>query len=122
MGAWGFGASLNNIGFIEKLTHRLTFAYVHGNNSPRAIRYANFAMGSNPIFVMGRDLTINEWVMGVNLDTKYMIYDNLAFIVETGWAHPSQFQKSVWNIGAPHRLANNTQDAWKVAFGLKYTF
>jgi hypothetical protein len=122
VGAWGAGVSLNNITFMEKLTHRLTFAYVHGNNSAKAIRYANFAMGSNPIFVMGRDLTMNEWVMGVNLDTKYMIYDNLAFIVETGWAHPSSFQGSVWNVGAPHHLASNAFDAWKVAFGLKYTF
>jgi hypothetical protein len=121
VGNWGFGASLNNITFVEKLSNRLTFAYVHGNNSARAIRYANYILGSNPIFVMGRDLTMDEWVIGVNLDTKYMIYDNLAFIVETGWAHPSEFQKSVWNVNS-RRLANNAQDAWKVAFGLKYTF
>ena len=53
IGNWGFGASLNNISFIEKLTNRLTFAYVHGNNSSNAIRYANSVLGSNPIFVMG---------------------------------------------------------------------
>ncbi len=118
VGNWGFGASLNNISLMEKLSHRLTVAYVHGNNSPTAIRDANLVLGSNPIFVMGRDLTINEWIIGANFDTKYQIYDSLAFIVETGWAHPSEFQKGVWG----RRLVNKAEDAWKVAFGLKYTF
>ena len=52
VGNWGLGASLNNATFIEKLTHRLTVAYVHGNNSAKAIRYANYVLGSNPIFGM----------------------------------------------------------------------
>jgi hypothetical protein len=106
------------VSFIEKLTQRLTFAYIHGTNSSKAIRYANTVLGSNPIFVMGRDLTAEEWVMGLNFDTKYMLYDNLALIMETGWAHPSAFQKSVWGS----RLSNKAEDAWKVSFGLKYTF
>ncbi|HML62440.1 MAG TPA: hypothetical protein PKD41_16220, partial [Solidesulfovibrio sp.] len=95
-----------------------TFAYVHGNNSSKAIRYANFILGSNPIFQMGRDLTDKEWVIGLNFDSKYMLYENLALILETGWAHPSEFQKSVWG----RRLVNKAEDAWKVSFGLKYTF
>ena len=118
VGNWGFGASLTNISLIDKLTNRLTFAYVHGNNSSKAIRYANFVLGSNPIFQMGRDLTDKEWVMGFNFDSKYMLYENLAFIVETGLAIPSEFQKNVWG----RRLVNQAQDAWKVAFGFKYTF
>ena len=118
VGSYGFGASLNNVSFLDKLTQRLTFAYVHGNNSPRAIRYANFVLGSNPIFAMGRDLTDKEWVMGLNCDSKYMLYDNLALVLETGWAIPGPFEKSVWG----RRLANKAADAWKVAFGLKYTF
>jgi|GEM_PF-451938 len=127
IGAFGFGASLNKMSFIEKLSHILTFAYVHGNNSPRAIRYANtggytYAADtgglSDPLFNMGRDLTVNEWAMGLNFDSKYMLYENLALIMETGWAHCSPFQKSVWGS----HLANEALDAWKVSFGLKYTF
>jgi hypothetical protein len=119
VGNWGLGASLNNISFIEKLTNRLTFVYVHGNNSAKAIRDLNAILGSNPYFTMGHDLTVNEHVLGVNFDTKYMLYDNLAAIMETGWAH-GQFQKSVWGS----RLVNKSRDgdSYKVAFGLKYTF
>jgi hypothetical protein len=117
-GNWGFGASLNKATLVDRLEHRLTAVYVRGNNAPRAIRYANAVLGSNPLFLMGRDLTVNEWLVGVNFDSKYMLYDSLALIMETGWAHPGAFQSSVWG----HRLASQATDAWKVAFGLKYTF
>lgn len=119
VGTWGLAASLNNISFMEKLTHRLTFTYVRGNNSAQAIRDLNALMGSNPYFTMGRDLTVNEYVYGLNFDTSYNIYENLAAVLETGWAH-GYFQKSVWG----RRLANkgNGEDAWKVAFGLTYKF
>jgi hypothetical protein len=118
VGNMGGGVSLNNIALLDRLTQRVTFAYVRGNNSPRAFRFANAVLGSNPIFVMGRDLTWNEWIIGLNFDSRYMLYDNLALILETGWAHAGGFQSSVWG----HRLASRTADPWKVAFGLKYTF
>ncbi|HML56488.1 MAG TPA: outer membrane homotrimeric porin [Solidesulfovibrio magneticus] len=119
VGNWGLGASLNNITFIEKLTHRLTFTYVRGTNSPAALRNLNNLIGTNPYFTMGRDLTQNEQVMGINFDNKYMIYENLAAVMETGWAH-GDFQESVWG----RRLAEKSRsgDAWKVAFGLTYKF
>jgi hypothetical protein len=119
IGSMGLGASLNNISFIEKLTSRLTFVYVQGNNSPKAIRFLNTYMGSNPYYTMGRDLTTNEHVLGANLDSTYQIYENLAAVLETGWAH-GEFQTSVWG----HRLAEKSRsaDAWKVAFGLTYKF
>jgi len=119
VGSWGFGASLDNISFMQKLTQRLTFLYVHGNNSARAIRNLNTLMGSNPYFQMGRDLTVDEHVFGVNFDSKYMILDNLAAVVETGWAH-GDFQQSVWG----HRLVSQSKegDTWKVSFGLSYKF
>jgi len=72
---------------------------------------------SNGLFTMGRDLTASECVFGLSFDHKYMIYENLAAIIETGWAH-GNFQKSVWGP----RLANKAADAWRVAFGLQYKF
>ncbi|HCR12509.1 MAG TPA: outer membrane homotrimeric porin [Solidesulfovibrio sp.] len=119
VGNWGAGVSLNNISFVEKLSHILTFTYLHGNNNAKALRYLNETLGTNSYYVMGRDLTTNEYLLGVNFDTKYMIYENLAAILETGWSH-GEFQSSVWG----HRLASKSRDgdAWKVAFGLTYKF
>ena len=121
VGNYGIGASLNNMSFIEKLTHRLTFAYVHGTNSARALRLANALAGTGNYVTMGRDLTDNEYLFGINFDTKYMIYENLAAVLETGWAH-GQFQESVWNHATYHRADNNGDNSWKVAFGLQYKF
>ncbi len=119
IGAYGIGASLNNISFIEKLTNRVTFVYLRGNNSAKAIRYLNSVLGSNPYYTMGRDLTQNEYVMGANIDSTYQIYENLAAVVETGWAH-GEFQQSVWGRRLVHKAESG--DAWKVAFGLTYKF
>jgi len=119
VGSWGLGVTLDDMSFVEKLSHRLTAIYVQGTNSSRAIRYLNSVMGSNPYFQMGRDLTVDEHVFGVNFDNKYMINQNLAAIVETGWAH-GEFQKSVWG----RRLVSQSHDGdtWKVSFGLSYKF
>jgi len=120
VGNYGIGASLNNVSFIEKLTHRLTFVYVHGNNSPRAIRESRYYYNSS-YFTMGHDLTTNEYLMGLNFDTKYMIYENLAAVMETGWAH-GHFQQSVWGHRMVSQSEDNGNNAWKVAFGLTYKF
>ena len=119
IGSWGLGGSLNNISFMEKLTHRATFVYLHGNNSTSAIRDLNALLGSNPYFTMGRDLTKDEYLLSANIDTTYQIFENLAAVLETGWAH-GEFQSSVWG----HRLTSKARegDAWKVALGFSYKF
>ena len=119
MGSWGFAASLNKVSFIENLTHRLTFTYAQGNNSGRALRNATLLTGTGNYVQLGRDLAVGEYVLGVNFDNQYAIYENLAAIVEAGWAHGS-FLKSVWGS----RLVNEARggDAVKVAFGLNYRF
>jgi hypothetical protein len=119
IGSMGVAFSLNKISFMQDLTHRLTLSYAQGTNSARALRYANAVWGTGNYVQMGRDLTTDEYVVGVNFDNQYNIYENLAAIVESGWAHGS-FQSSVWG----HRLVNQAKngDAWKVAFGLQYKF
>ncbi len=119
VGNWGFSASLNKVSFLKDLTNRLTFAYVRGANSPRGLRVANALTGAGVYVQMGRDLTTDEYLVAVNFDHQYDIYENLAFIVESGWAH-GRFQKSVWG----RRLSNQSTggDPLKVAFGLRYQF
>jgi len=126
VGAYGVGVSLNDISFVEKLSHRLTFTYLHGNNSPRAIRGLNATLGggdldagSNPYFVMGRDLTTHEYAYGINFDHKYRIYQNLHAVLETGWAH-GEFQESVWGHRLVHKAAET--DAWKAALGVTFKY
>ena len=120
IGAWGFVVSLNKISFIQDLSHRLTVTYARGTNSSRALRNAVALTGGSGNYVqMGRDLTTNEYIIAINFDHQYNIYENLAAIVEAGWAH-GDFERSVWG----RRMVNEAKngDAFKVAFGLQYKF
>jgi hypothetical protein len=119
VGNYGFGASLTDISFMDKLTNRLTFVYLRGNNAARALRSAQLL--STSYMTMGHDLTKNEYLMGLNFDTRYMIYENLAASLETGWAH-GQFQESVWGHRLTQQAASNGNNTWKVALGLIYKF
>ncbi|WP_027185313.1 outer membrane homotrimeric porin [Desulfovibrio inopinatus] len=117
IGSWGITASLNDISFVEDLTSRITFTYARGTNSKTALRDANLVLGTNNFFIMGKDLTVDEYVLGLSFDHQYMIYENLALIAETGWAH-GEFDKDVWG----RRFYNEANDMWKVSLGLKYQF
>jgi len=128
VGNYGIGASLDKISFIEKLSHRLTFMYVHGDNSARALRYAVIGSGgytsgsSTYAYVnMGRDLSENEYLYGLSFDTKYMIYENLAAVLEAGWAHGS-FQESIWGYRQYHHAGDLGDNIWKFTVGLSYKF
>lgn len=118
LGSWGLTLSFKDITFMKDLTHTLTASLANGTNSASYVRTVN-ALGLGGIYmVMGKDLTVDEWLWGLSLDSKYMIYENLSAILELGWASVSGLKGSVWGT----RNVNNYGDAWKVAFGFKYTF
>ncbi|MEL7640961.1 MAG: outer membrane homotrimeric porin [Solidesulfovibrio sp.] len=119
VGIYGFGASLNDISFMEKLSNRATFVYVQGNNSPRAIRAARLLNAS--YMTMGHDLSRNEHLLGFNVDTKYSLYENLDVILQTGWAH-GQFQESVWGHRLVSQAESNGNNIWLLALGFSYKF
>lgn len=119
VGIYGVGASLTNISFVEKLSNNLTFVYVRGNNSPRALRQARLLNAS--YVTMGHDLSQNEYLTGLNLDTKYNLYESLDLIVQTGWAH-GKFQESVWGHRLASQAESNGNNTWLVAFGLSYKY
>jgi hypothetical protein len=118
LGSWGLVLSFKDITFVKDLSHLLTFTFANGTNQASYVRAVN-TLGLGGIYMtMGKDLTVDEYAFAVNLDSKYMLYENLAFILELGWATVSGLKGSVWGV----RNVNNYGDAWKVAFGFKYTF
>ena len=119
VGSWGFSASLNSVGLIPDLKHRLTFAYAHGTNSARGLRAANALLGAGNFYQMGRDLAETEYVLGLNLDNTYNIYENLALMANLGWSH-GEFDSSVWGRRFVNQAKNG--DALLVSVGLQYKF
>jgi hypothetical protein len=75
-GLWTVGLVLDNISFVENLSHSLTLAYGQGTSDEDAAYY-----NKNSRMV----LTEKDSVWEVYLVNKYMIYENLAAINELGY-------------------------------------
>ncbi|WP_243312483.1 outer membrane homotrimeric porin [Fundidesulfovibrio agrisoli] len=118
VGAWGLGASLDAVSIIPELTSRLTAVYARGANDPKALRRAVELTGENGMAQMGRHLSVNEHLIGVNFDHTWAVCDGLKIVVETGWAHAGGLQRSIWG----RRFTDAARDSWKAAWGLLYTF
>jgi hypothetical protein len=118
LGAWGLGATLDNIAFTRSLSSRITAAYMRGTNDPAPLRLSVARDGPGYMVAMGKDLTVNEWLLGVSFDHTLDLGGGLKLVAETGYAHPGPFQKSVWGP----RFVNAARDSWKVGAGFLYAF
>ena len=106
-GTWGIALLLQDITFVEDLTHTLRIAYFQGTDSPGSLPGGVDADVIN--------MSTNEHAWEVDLNTKYMIYENLSLVCEMGWA--------TVDLDSESRPTNpNTSDAWKLGFGLQYNF
>ena len=123
LGSWGIGASMKNVSVLERLFLRGTFTAAWGTNSPAGLRKAVLASGGNGGYLtMGKDLAVGEYLLAVNAEAKYWVYEKtLAFIMESGWAHYGNACGSIWNT-ASRDFTGNVKDAWMTSFGVKYWF
>lgn len=115
MGTWGIGVQLADVSFIEDLSHTLRFAYYRGTNDEDMVR--NFG-GEAPDFIKfageAEYLTKKDYVLEVNFDHSYQIYENLAMVVELGWLK-LHLDDEVWTD-------NDTSNAWKAQVMFRYSF
>ncbi|MFP5221689.1 MAG: hypothetical protein ACLGSA_05315 [Acidobacteriota bacterium] len=118
IGAFGLGATLDKIVLTDSLSSRLTAIYMRGTNDPAPLRRSVALNGPGYMVTMGKNLSANEYLVGVNFDHAYAVTPELKLIVETGWAHPGGLQKSIWGA----RFVNAAQDSWKFAAGFFYSF
>jgi len=134
-GTWGVALQLNNISFIEDLTHQLIFAYMGGTNSTSSMRdrRANVNGSWNPYYNNPSNiyLTTADHAWEIDFNTKYQMYENLAVFCEMGVldmerrAYPWRTPEN--RINSPNYNATNmklweTSAAWKLMFGLQYKF
>lgn len=99
-GKWGVGLKLADITFIDKLTHDFQIAYYKGTNDRRNINL----------------FTRKDSAWEVNFDSKYMLYENLAAILELGYIGLNLQSDSVYTG------TGDDDNAWKAALGLRYRF
>ncbi|UIJ38180.1 outer membrane homotrimeric porin [Desulfobaculum bizertense] len=109
---WAIGAYLLDLSFVEDLSHKLIVVYGQGTTDSEAIDAANYNNDFAPT------LTDEDSFIEVNFDTTYMIYENLAAIVELGYINMDR-DEDTWK-GTDREDADD--DALKAAFYLKYDF
>lgn len=103
VGTWAVGAALTKISFIDKLSHDLYVLYINGTNAKEVAKYLSYS----------NDLTTKDHLWEIDFNHKYMIYDQLAAIVELSYLK-YDLSKDVWG--------KNADDAWKIGVGLQYKF
>jgi hypothetical protein len=108
-GKMAIGLKLQDISFMDKLTHDFLIAYYTGTNH-KDYR-DNFATGGM--------ITTKDSVVEVNFDTSYQLYENLAAILELGYLNMNFKKGDDPVLGTFDRFPD---DAWKAAAGVRYRF
>lgn len=136
-GKWAIRAALEDIGVWDALTHDLVFLYSRGTNHPNSRRiggltapnqilgYKNtynaafvvppgFFTQPGPTTIPGIDLTTDDFMVEVNFNHQYKVYENLSLILELAMVHV-QYGNDLW-------VHADTSTAWQTGVGLKYQF
>ncbi len=99
-GKWAVGLKLQDISFMDDLTHEFQLVYYEGTN--RAVE--------NNAQLFTRD----DRAWEVNFNSSYQVYENLAAILELGYLAPSIKDADDRNL--------TDDDSWKAAAGFRYRF
>ena len=106
-GTWGVQAGIEDVSFLEDLTHAFTVTLFKGTNSDGAK-----ALYQDPIDYM----TYSDAAVEFNLDNTYMIYKNLAANLQLAYII-NDFDKDD-HAG----IAKVDEDAWSAALSFAYKF
>jgi hypothetical protein len=103
-GFWTVGLNLDNISFIDKLSHQFVALYVQGTNDPDTVAGAG----------LGSALSDDDSLFEIDFNSKYKIYEELSAALELAAIVPD-FDED--------RLDDDNDDpAIKAAFALNYKF
>lgn len=117
-GTWGLGLQIRDLTFVEDLSHTLRVVYWGGTNSPSMIKQTSSPQAWNN--EDGLYLTTKDYLVEVNIDSTYKIYENLEAIVELGYIF-NGMDRDAWRKHAADKSYQNA-DAWKAALIMKYEF
>lgn len=106
---WALALIIDDITFVENLTHKLTIAYGGGTSDSDLVK-KNPALGNLPI------LTDEDSFWEVNFDSTYQIYENLSLAGKFGYVSVDR-DSDVWGSAL-----SDLDDAYKFTVILRYNF
>lgn len=104
-GMLGVVAQIDDISFIEDLTHVIRFGHYWGTNSPEMPKKANMTWPSRSDGPMGY-LTTTDTAWEVNLVNRYKIYENLEVGLELAYVRLN-LDGDTWGEAADAQLKDN---------------
>lgn len=104
---WTVGARLNDMSFVEDLTHSVGIMYARGTSDKEVTSFGKFGL-----------LNEDESLLALDFTTKYMIYENLAAIAELGYAkYDADYETETKGV-----YEDDTDSTYKGVIGLQYNF
>ena len=116
-GTWGISAQLNQMSFIDDLSHDLRVSYFRGTNSSNMPNIINNIYGGS--VSPANYLTTKDHVVEVDFDTSYQIYKNFVTVLELSYAF-QDFNGGVWKNAAGEN--GDFSNAWRAALNFRYKF
>lgn len=113
----GVALILDNISFIENLTHKLTIAYLAGTSDADLVK--KYHTAANPL-AQAPVLTDEDSAWEINFDSTYQMYENLTLAGRFGYINVD-LDDEVWNA-ALGTAKDKIEDAYNFALVLRYNF
>jgi len=107
---WALALIIDDITFVENLTHKLTIAYGAGTSDSDLIKKHYAVLNNAPI------LTDEDTFWEVNFDSTYQIYENLSLAGKFGYVSVDR-DSDVWG-----NALSDLDDAYKFTVILRYNF
>ncbi len=116
-GSWGLGLRLDDITFIDKLSHNVRATYYQGTNNANMVKKGAVSSPLFPGRSNGFYLTTSDRAYEFNIENSYQIYKNLTAAFELGYVY-LDLDKGVWS-GTKDQLKNHM---YKVGAYLTYKY
>ncbi len=115
-GTWGLQAGIEDVSFLQDLTHKFTVTWFQGTNEAgEALNAMKGSSAVNPVKYM----TKNDNAVEFNLANTYQIYKNLSVCLELAYII-TDYDKGDHRAWA---AANETdKDSWSTALTFQYLF
>ncbi len=118
-GTWGIGLQVTDLSFMEDLSHVIRIAYWGGTNSSEMTDYIETPyLGNNG---RGMYLTEDDYLVEINFDTKYQIYDNLSAHLQLGYIFNGIDHDNYRTWDGRDRLGD-ARDGYKATLTFNYSF
>ncbi len=116
-GTWGVGLQIKDLSFVENLSHIIRVAYWGGTNDPDMVRFVY-----NPYAYGGFYMVEGDYLVELNFDTTYQMYENFAMHVQLGYVF-NGIDSTHWNNHRDSRVEKvRAADGYKATLTFEYSF